>query len=263
MKRKTSLLLLIAIAAAVVALVEEEHAPRRTRDLTVQEASLEKMTPASASDSAMEAIIATYRDSIGGAMREPLCTSDSPMRASRPESPMTRLMADILLDASRRYAQERHLPLPDMALTNIGGIRDELPKGVVTVGDAFRIAPFENSPVVVKLDSAGVMDVLHHVAQRGGEALAGAVMTIADGRATEVRVGGMTLRGGREYRIATLDYLATGGDGFEALEGREEWRMGVKLRDVLIDHLKKLGRDGMHVKPASDVRIHTQASEQR
>lgn len=263
MKRKTSLLLLIAIAAVVVVFVEEEHAPRRTRDMVVQETSLEKMTPASASDSAAEAIIATYRDSIDGIMREPLCISDFPMRASRPESPMTRLLADILLDANREYAQERHLPLPDMALTNIGGIRDELPKGTVTVGDAFRIAPFENSTIVVKLDSAGVMDMLHHVAQRGGEALAGAVMTIADGRAADVRVGGMTLRGGREYRVATLDYLATGGDGFEPLVGHEEWRTGVKFRDIIIDHLKKLGRDGQRVKPAADVRVHTQASEQK
>lgn len=263
MKRKTSLLLLIAIAAVVAALVEEERAPRRAHDLVVQETSLEKMTPASPSDSATEAIIATYRDSIDSSMREPLCVSDTSMRASRPESAMTRLLADILLDASRRYAQERHLPLPDLALTNIGGIRDELPKGPVTVGDAFRIAPFENSPVVVKLDSAGVMDMLHHVAQRGGEALSGVVMTMAGGRATDVRVGGMTLRGGQEYRIATLDYVATGGDGFESLEGHEEWRMGVKFRNVLIDHLKRLGRDGLRVRPAPDVRIHTLAPEQK
>lgn len=263
MKRKTSLLLLIAVAAVVAVVVEEEHAQQRTPDLTVQEASLEKMTPASASDSAMEAVIATYRDSIDGAMREPLCISDTSMRASRPESAMTRLMADILLNASRRYAKERHLAQPDLALTNIGGIRDELPKGTVTVGDAFRIAPFENSPVVVKLDSTGVMEMLHHVAQRGGEALSGVVMTIADGRAAEVRVGGMPLRGGQEYRIATLDYLATGGDGFATLEGREVWRMGVKFRDILIDHLRELSRDGLHVEPASDVRIHTQASEQK
>lgn len=263
MKRRTSILLLLVVAAIAVVIVEEERAPQRARGLMVQEVSLEKMTPASASDSAMEAVISTYRDSIDGIMREPLCVSDTSVRAFRPESPMTRLMADILLSESREFAEGRRLAVPNMALTNIGGIRDELPKGTVTVGDAFRIAPFENSPVVVKLDSAEVMEMLHHVARRGGEALSGVVMTIADGRATDVRVGGKPLRGGREYRVATLDYLATGGDGFNSLEGHEEYRMGVTFREVFMSHLRKLDRAGLHVMPASNVRIHTQASEQQ
>lgn len=222
-----------------------------------------RIDSATVADSAMEATIAVYRDSIASIMAEPLCECDESMAAYRPESGMMRFMADLLRGESALFAQSHGLPIPEMALMNAGGIRDALPQGVLTVGDVFRVSPFENSPVVVALDSAGVMAMLNHVAERGGEALSGVSLTIADGKATNVLVGGRPLTGGRPYRVATLDYLATGGDGFECLVGNVEYQTGRVFRDIFINHLRRIGQNGGHIKAPTDVRISVNGKEQR
>lgn len=220
-----------------------------------------RIDSATVADSAMEAEIAVYRDSIASIMAEPLCECDEPMVAYRPESGLMRFLADLLRGEAALFAHGHGLPVPEMGLMNTGGIRDALPQGTLTVGDVFRVSPFENSPVVVALDSAGVMAMLNHVAERGGEALSGVSLTIADGRATNVLVGGRPLTGGRPYRVATLDYLATGGDGFECLVGNVEYQTGRVFRDIFINHLRRIGQNGGHVKAPTDVRISVKGKE--
>ncbi|MBQ2322421.1 MAG: 5'-nucleotidase C-terminal domain-containing protein [Bacteroidales bacterium] len=206
-------------------------------------------------DPQMEAEISVYRDSLDHVMKVKLCDNGETMIARRPESALSRFLADVILFEIRRMAVADSMPTPDFSLINLGGIRSFLPAGPVFIEDVFCIAPFENSPVVLCLDSADVMAMMDHIATRGGEGIAGASMTIANKKAKDVKIGGMPLQGGRVYRLATLDYLANGGDGFSCLVGKQEYESGMPFRDTFINYLKTIGDSNVVLCAPVDNRI--------
>lgn len=208
-------------------------------------------------DGVVESLLKPYRDSVGIKMSRRLCVCDEEMVARRPESNLTRFLADLFLAEVRAQVSQAGLPEPDFALLNVGGMRSSLPKGELRLANVFQLAPFENSAVVLALDSAAAVWLFTHIAKRGGEAIAGASFSISnDGRAEDILVNGRPLAGGVTYRLATLDYLATGGDDFECLVGKKVcYQSGVALRDLITDFLERMGEAGKHVKAPSNTRI--------
>lgn len=211
-------------------------------------------------DGEVESLLKPYRDSVALKMSRLLCVSDEEMAAKRPESNLTRFLADLFLAEVSTSAARVGKPEPDFALLNIGGMRCSLPKGELLLANVFQLAPFENSAVVLTLDSAAAYALFQHVAKRGGEAIAGASFSITpDGRAESIMVNNKPLDGNATYRLATLDYLATGGDDFECLVGRDVcYQSGVALRDLIIDYLVRKGEAGVHVCAPTDSRISIQ-----
>lgn len=208
-------------------------------------------------DGELEAILKPYRDSMNVKMSRKLCDCDEDMWAERPESNLSRFLADILLDDMRHKTREGGMPEPDFALLNMGGMRSALPKGEIRVANVFQLAPFENSALALSLDSAAVCEVMRHIAERGGEAIAGASFTVSeDGQVQDILMGGKPLAGGVTYHLATIDYLATGGDEFECLVDKEAYfQSGLPLRDMLLEHFAQMGEAGIRAKAATNVRI--------
>ncbi len=209
-------------------------------------------------DSEMEAIIKPYRDTIDLKMNERLCICDEDMVASRPESNMTRFLTDLFLEKTAEFAAEKGVSKPDFALLNTSGIRSSFRKGELTVSDVFQVSPFENSAVVLSIDSAVAMELFKHVGERHGEALSGASLDMdKQGNISNVRIGGQPLRGDRIYKLATLDYIATGGDGFDCL-AKIPFEVGcdVPVREFIINYLRRLDKSGKHAVAPTDERIH-------
>lgn len=208
-------------------------------------------------DDSLEAFIRPYREDLMREMSRPLCICDEDMVARRPESNLTRFVSDLFLTEVRSVAAESGEPAPDFALLNVGGMRAPLPKGQLTLANVFQLAPFENSAVVVELDSADVCRLMAHVAEQGGEAISGASLTVgAEGEVEEIKIGGKALRGGMTYRLATLDYLATGGDDFDCLASKGAcYHSGIPVRDLIIRHLNQIGAKGEHASAPTNVRV--------
>lgn len=208
-------------------------------------------------DGELEATLKPYRDSIASVMSRKLCECDEDMVSARPESGLSRLLSDILLEELRLLTAEGGVPEPDFALLNMGGMRAALPKGDIRVSNVFQVAPFENSPLAMNLDSATVCSLMAHIAERGGEAISGASFTVnEDGQLVDIKVRGKALKGDKTYRLATIDYLATGGDQFECLVGKEVYyHSGIPLRDMFIGHFARMGQKGIHAKAPTDVRV--------
>lgn len=208
-------------------------------------------------DGVVESLLKPYRDSVAIKMSRHLCVCDEEMVARRPESNLTRFLADLFLSEVRAQVSRAGLPEPDFALLNVGGMRSSLPKGELRLANVFQLAPFENSAVVLTLDSAVVYELFRHIAERGGEAISGASFVISqDGRAEDIKINGKPLSGGATYRLATLDYLATGGDDFECLVGAKVcYQSGRALRDLITDYLGRMGEAGEHAKAPANVRI--------
>lgn len=208
-------------------------------------------------DSLIESYVRPYHDSIEGKMSQKLCICDVEMAARHPESELTRLLSDILLHETQLIAKEKKWPEPQFSLMNVGGMRSALHSGEVTMYDVFQISPFENKSVVVKLDSAGVMAMFKRLGERGGEAISGATATLAtDGTISDIRIAGKPICGTETYRLATIDYLATGGEGFDCLVDNVEYETGVLYRDILAQSFIRSGNLGVHLVAPTDERLH-------
>jgi 5'-nucleotidase / UDP-sugar diphosphatase len=149
------------------------------------------------------------------------------------ETLLGNFVADVIRDAGDA----------DIGLINSGGIRSAIPAGDVTVSDVHTVVPFDNRVVVVKMYGWQVRQLLDRVARRIGKGgflqVSGVQFVITRDRATYIRVGGDPLDSERVYRVATVDYLAEGGDGytnFEKAIGIEP--TGVLLREAAVGFLR-------------------------
>ena len=72
-----------------------------------------------------------------------------------------------------------------------------------------------------------------------------------------IQIQGLPFDESKSYWLATSDYLANGGDGFEILtEIKDRVSSGVKFRDMFIDHLRLMGKKGVIIEAKIDGRIY-------
>lgn len=169
------------------------------------------------SDSSGMRFLAPYKAKVDSLMSPVVGHAAHYMEASRPESDLSNLLADILMWGSRAFGEK-----PDFAVYNMGGIRAALSEGAVTIGNVLDVAPFENKICFLTLDGDKVEELFEQIAASGGEAVSHGVRLVItkDGRLKSALVGGKGIEKDRQYRIATLDYLAQGNDGLEAFKDK-------------------------------------------
>lgn len=141
------------------------------------------------------------------------------------ETPMVDLVADAILwgtSAAENGGAE-------VAFMNIGGVRDEFPAGEITYRDAYNVAPFGNLLVTMTMTGQQIKDVLEQQYQPNADRAEMLALGVSNGfsytwdatrpEGQRVVVESMMLNGEQidlnaEYRVATLNFLAEGGDGF-------------------------------------------------
>lgn len=131
-------------------------------------------------------------------------------RSSQRESPLTNLVADLML---------RAMPGADAAFSNPGAIRISLPVGPLTYGRVFEMFPFDNRFASLRMRAGDLARVVANSLQsdRGLVSLAG-VRATARCEAHRLRVSltdrqGKPLAPSRRLTVVTSDYLAATGDG--------------------------------------------------
>ena len=148
------------------------------------------------------------------------------------EVPLGNLIADALLDYGRRQGWQS-----DIAFYNQAGVRASLAQGEITFGQLYAVLPFANTIVQVDLTGAQLKEVFEGAACSAGRLhLAGGTMVYRFANAPGSRVlgatvGGAPLDAGRTYRVVTIDYLYTGGDGHTGFKGGTNVQVG----DVEVD----------------------------
>ena len=174
--------------------------------------------------------ISPYKDSMDRAMNLILAESSVSMEVGRPSSLLGNWASDALFVNQTRTVK---LSEPIFCLLNTGGIRSSIGKGPVTLGDIFRIMPFENSVVWLRLPISSLDKIQYYLQQSGGEPISNASMN--QGKLT---VNGVT-ENTRYFWVITTDYLANGGDRMDFFQDAVE-RSDKKtlLRDVFIEEAK-------------------------
>ena len=145
------------------------------------------------------------------------------MHPTRPESDLSNLMSDILIWAAKDYNEN-----PVLAIYNMGGIRADLTKGIVTYGDVLDVAPFENKICFTTLTGESLMKLFQQIAHRGGEGVSKGVELVIKmddkgetGELISAKLHGQEIDPQAEYRVTTINYLLEGNDGMPAfLEGK-------------------------------------------
>lgn len=179
------------------------------------------------------------------------------MEAKRPESLLSNLTADILREAALKY---EGIPA-DVAVMNMGGLRSTLPEGNITVGDIYKIFPFENKLFTLTLTGEQLLELFNRFANVGGQGISGAEIIIgkANGQTylAGATVGGEAIRKDKTYRIATIDYLAEGNDGMSTLRNGTERQLfdTLTLRQVVMNYIEGKTKEGKKIESTLDNRI--------
>jgi 5'-nucleotidase len=134
----------------------------------------------------------------------------------------------------------------EMALTNTLGIRADIPPGDITLDDLYNSMPFDNTITTMFLSGREVQELLDYNTSRSTERgcqsqaqVAGIQFTMncnpEDPRAEDIFINGRELDPEGTYELATNNYIAHGGSGFEVLErNTTQVDTGISIRDVVM-----------------------------
>ncbi|MCI1779072.1 MAG: 5'-nucleotidase C-terminal domain-containing protein [Bacteroidales bacterium] len=181
-------------------------------------------------------LIAPYYEKLGYAPEE--------IKKYKPESPLTDFTADAMLEAAQKYlngiASLKHEKV-DFSLTNYGGIRDNLPKGDITKYDVVCVFPFNNRMFIVSLKGKYVRSLMEHFAKSEMIQIMGGVrIKVVKRELAGCLIGGSAIDDDKTYRIATTDYILSGGDNMKALShATDRIDTGIMLRDIISDAVKQ------------------------
>lgn len=158
-------------------------------------------------DPQFEQIIAPYRASVDSVMKRKIARVGTDLDATR----ILNLFTDYVLQIGRSISGGDI----DMAILNKGGIRRAIPKGNITEGMIITALPFDNRVRVIEIKGSDLSDAIDVMATRGGDGVSVGVEAVIDpatGRCTSVTINGQPIDPDHIYKVATIDYLANGGD---------------------------------------------------
>lgn len=208
-------------------------------------------------DAAAAAILAPYKAKVDSIMTPVIGKSDLAMASGRPESLLSNLVADVL----REYANSIPGQTVEIALTNVGGLRSDLPAGNITYGNVYEVLPFQNSLCIVTLTGKDVKQLFSEIATVGGEGVSNIKLVITkDRKLVSAAVGGKEVKDDALYKVATLDYLAEGNDGMTAFLNAKDkvFFEEATIRQIFLDYVAAQTKKGKALTSKLDGRITVQ-----
>ncbi len=199
-------------------------------------------------DADAERFVAPFKAKVDSVMSPVVGTAARFLDKYKPESPLSNLLADILVWGAKPFDEH-----PDFAVYNIGGIRAAFAKGEVTYGDVLDVAPFDNKICFCTLTGEKVTELFRQMADFGGQGVSHGVEAVMDknNKLVSLKINGSEVDPQREYRIATLDYLAEGNDRMLAFKSKTKVNSpsGDKnnVRFIIISYFKEMAAQGRAV----------------
>ncbi|KAA1050901.1 bifunctional UDP-sugar hydrolase/5'-nucleotidase UshA [Pseudocitrobacter sp. 73] len=111
----------------------------------------------------------------------------------------------------------------DFAVMSGGGIRDSIEAGDITYKSVLKVQPFGNVVVYADMTGKEVTDYLTAVAQKKPDSgaypqFANVSFVAKDGKLTDLKIKGEPIDPAKNYRLATLSFNASGGDGYPQID---------------------------------------------
>ncbi len=173
-------------------------------------------------DPELSALVERWRARTDEALARPLGHSDGglPRRSFA--------LANLITD-SWRWAY----PSAEVAVTNTGGIRADLPAGQIELQDVVGVLPFENTLILVEVSGAELLANL--------ECCGGALSGLRFERGNPILDDGQPLDPEGQYRVLINDFMYAGGDGYLfGAQDPEGYDTSIHWRQPLVDYLESL-----------------------
>lgn len=189
--------------------------------------------PVASPNEALKAVVTRATQAVEGKMQEQLGALADPLPIGTVDrSPLGEWVSDRWLDA---------FPQAQIAITNIGGLRQSLEPGPLTMREIFGVLPFANDLVLIHLTPAQLREALtdasmlvgglrYHVRVENGKRLVTGLET-PDGK---------PLDESQRYGVITTDFLYAGGDNmpFKKMDPDAIF-LGVGWREPVVEWLRK------------------------
>ncbi|MGM9845731.1 MAG: bifunctional metallophosphatase/5'-nucleotidase [Muribaculaceae bacterium] len=204
-------------------------------------------------DKDCDAMIAPYRagvDSLLYKCKVGVSACDLPKESTA----LLNFAADFMYDCGASLAADI-----DFAIINKGGLRCSLPKGDLTEGRLIMLMPFNNFPTVIDIKGSDLVPAIKQMCSIGGNGVSRNVSVRYDsatGEPIEITINGRPLNPDSTYRVATIDYLANGGDYMPSLACHNTVAMATRrLYFHLIDYVKQCYERGIEIAPSDEARF--------
>jgi 2',3'-cyclic-nucleotide 2'-phosphodiesterase (5'-nucleotidase family) len=207
-------------------------------------------------DSQAAAFLAPFKQQVDSIMGPVVGIAAHDMWATRPESDLSNLLADILMWAAKDYNEQ-----PVFSVYNMGGIRAALSKGKVTYGDVLDVAPFENKICFLTMKGDKVLELFQQIAAHGGEGVSRGVELVItkDYKLASLRLNGEEIDPAKSYRITTIDYLAQGNDQLDAFKSGTDLNSPKEdknnTRFIIMDYFRAMHAKGLPVDAKVEGRV--------
>jgi len=166
-------------------------------------------------------------------------SSKEAMSSYPPESPLSDLLVNMLFEWGNEYLLSKKMQKADLALLNFGGIRAALPQGRITIGDIYEIIPFDNTVTFVFVKGSELLKMFNTFNEKTAP-LANVETVYEANRLISYTIGGAPLDLDKTYTLVTINFLATGGDGFLSNVNFESAiYLDKLLRDVFIETIRR------------------------
>jgi 2',3'-cyclic-nucleotide 2'-phosphodiesterase (5'-nucleotidase family) len=201
----------------------------------VRELAVDTIAPNPAIDSIVRRAVAR----VAPLVDRRVATISTTLARQGPQYPLGNLIAD-----SQRWAGKG-----DVAIMNNGGIRTELRAGVATYGSLFEIEPFGNQLYALTMTGAQLRGLLEAMLSKPAvdDHVSGITIRYDPSKPKGSRIVAVTMSDGtalsdaKSYKVIMNDFLATGGEGYNAA-GRATASKSLNIVDLdaLVGYLRSL-----------------------
>ncbi|EPO0898210.1 bifunctional UDP-sugar hydrolase/5'-nucleotidase UshA [Citrobacter amalonaticus] len=133
----------------------------------------------------------------------------------------------------------------DFGVMSGGGIRDSIDGGDITFKSVLKVQPFGNVVVYADMNGKDVTDYLTAVAQMKPDSgaypqFARVSFVAKEGKLNDLKINGEPVDPAKTYRMATLSFNATGGDGYPRIDNKPGYvNTGFIDAEVLKEYIQK------------------------
>lgn len=192
--------------------------------------------------------VAKKRAQMEKQMQVVIAHSDVELESFPPESPLSNFLTDILLNESSKYVKDTTFDNLDLSMLNFGGIRTSMPAGNVTVGDLFRISPFDNYLTFIVLKGSELKKALGRFDDKFNAPYSGATIVYKNNKPVKITVQGKPIEDNRLYKLITLNFISDGGDKLlEDIQYEKIEYTTMTFRDFLVTEMKAMTARGENV----------------
>ncbi|PWH86300.1 5'-nucleotidase C-terminal domain-containing protein [Brumimicrobium oceani] len=197
-----------------------------------------------APDDSLQAFIAPYKNELAANMDRVIGFATGDLLRDRPEG----ALGNFVIDETENYLEENNWLAGKhyISIMNHGGLRSPISQGNITVGDIYKLMPFDNTVVLAKLPANELDSIVAYLKKSGGEPIGG----------FQINGDIVSLKNNKELAdtlyVITTDYLANGGDNMSFFKRSYEITdTGIFLREALIKRVEAIDT----LRPVLDHRI--------